>query len=264
MSLTERAKVTELIQNLLNAKIIRESDSPFSSPIVLVTKPNGEKRLCIDYRKLNTITEKDRYPIPLMDDQIEKLQGFTYFTSLDMFSGYHLIPVNENSKPKTAFVTCDGHFEFNRMPFGLTNAPSVFQKLMNKILNPLGSSVASAYIDDIICPAKSFEDGLEKLELILKTLTDNNLSLNPKKCYFFQKSITYLGFEINEEGVRPGKEKTKAVALFPVPKNVHNIRYFLGLTGFFRRFIQNYSLLAKPLTKLLKRNRNLNGLKSKK
>lgn len=140
------------------------------------------------------------------------------------------------------------------MPFGLTNAPQVFQKLMNKILGPVGGEVASAYLDDIICPAQDFKKGIENLGKVLKILKEHNLTLNPSKCYFFMTSIKYLGMEINKEGVRPGENKMKAIRNFPIPKNVQNDRQFLGLTGFFRRFIKDYALESKPLSILLKKD----------
>lgn len=252
MALAEREQLKHIIKDLLDADIIQESDSSYSSPVLLVSKPNGDKRLCIDFRKLNAITQKDRHPLPHIDDQIDRLRDYKYFTVLDLFSGYYQIPMEEEAKPKTAFSTNEGHYEFNRMPFGLANAPSIFQRLMNKILNPLGSNVATAYLDDILSPSKSVEDGLQKLECIFETLSNNGLTLNPTKCYFFQTSITYLGFEINKEGVRPGNKKIAAVTAFPQPQSVHNIRQFLGLTGFFRRFIENYALITKPLCSLLK------------
>lgn len=251
MAHIEREKVKDMIIEMKEAGIVKDSDSPYSSPILLVNKPDGTKRLCIDYRKLNAITEKDRHPLPLIDDQIDQLRGYKYYTTLDLYSGYYQVEMDDDSKEKTAFVTCDGQYEFNRMPFGLTNAPSVFQRLINRVLGPLRGTIAMAYLDDILCPGKTFKEGLENLELVFKTLKENNLTLNPKKCFFFKTIINYLGFEITREGVKPGLLKIKAVMNFPIPKNVHNIRQFLGLTGFFRRFIEKYAHIAKPLSILL-------------
>lgn len=253
MAHTEREMVKGTISELKEAGIIRDSESPYASPILLVSKPNGEKRLCIDYRKLNAITQKDRYPLPLIDDQIDQLRNQKYFTTLDLYSGYYQIQLEEESKNKTAFVTCDGHYEFNRMPFGLTNAPSVFQRKINRMLGSLPGLTATAYLDDIVCPGKTFEEAFENLEKILKSLEENKLTLNPRKCHFFKTCITYLGFEISEKGVKPGETKITAVKNFPQPKTSHNVRQFLGLTGFFRRFIAKYAQLTKPLTKLLKK-----------
>lgn len=248
---SERELVKDIVAKLKECDIVRDSNSPYSSPILLVSKPNGEKRLCIDYRKLNSITEKDRHPLPVIDDQIDQLRGYSYFNSLDLFSGYYQVEMDENSKSKTSFVTCDGQYEFNRMPFGLCNAPSVFQRIINRVLGPLRGTVALAYLDDILCPGKTFENALENLEKVFQTLQLNGLTLNPTKCHFMQEYINYLGYEISKQGVKPGSRKIKAIEEFPIPKNIHNIRQLLGLTGYFRRFVYNYARISKPLSKLL-------------
>lgn len=156
-----------------------------------------------------------------MEDEVDKLNGFEYFNTLDLYSGYYQIEMEKDSISKTAFITCDKHYQIKRMPFGLTNAPSIFQRLINKIFTPLGSTVASADLE-------------KKLEVVFKTLRENNLTLNPKKWQFFQPTINYLGIEISKNGVRLGKSKIKAVKNFPIPASVPNVRQFLGLCGFFR------------------------------
>lgn len=254
MPYSERRLVNEMVLKLKEVGIISDSESPYASPILLVAKPNGEKRLCVDFRKLNKITKKDRHPLPHMEDQIDQLRSYKFFTTLDMFSGYYQIPVAQESREKTAFVTADGHYQFNRMPFGLTNAPSVFQRLVNKIFRPLESKMATPYLDDIICPSTTFAEGLENLKTVFVILRENNLTLNPEKCNFFRKSIRYLGFEIDQEGVRPGPLKIQTVRDFPTPKDIHGVRQFLGLSGFFRRFIEKYAAIAKPLTQLLRKD----------
>lgn len=163
MAHSEREKVKAMISDLKEAGIVKDSDSPYASPILLVNKPNGEKRLCIDYRKLNSITEKDRHPLPQIDDQIDQLTNQKYFTTLDLYSGYYQIPTAEESKGKTAFVTCDGQYEFNSMPFGLTNAPSIFQRKINNMLGPLRGTSATTYLDDIVCPGTDFEEAIANL-----------------------------------------------------------------------------------------------------
>lgn len=253
MAHSERELVKGMIDQLKEADVIQDSFSEYASPIILVNKPNGQKRLCIDYRKLNQITHKERHPLPHMEDQIDQLKNYKYFTTLDLFSGYYQVKMGENSIPKTAFVTNDGHYEFKRMPFGLANAPSVFQRIINNIFGPLGGTVALAYLDDILSPCQTFEEGLEKLTKIFETLRKNHLTLNPSKCHFFQEKINYLGLEVSRDGVRPGLGKAKAIEEFQRPKNIHNVRQFLGLTGFFRRFIPNHAKLTAPLTKLLRK-----------
>lgn len=253
MSKGEQETVRQIIDDLLQNDIIRESNSPYSSPILLVRKKNGEERMCVDYRHLNRMTVKDRYPLPRIDDQLDKLQGSVLYSSLDLRSGYHQIPIAEGSKKYTAFVTAEGQYEYNRMPFGLTNAPSAFQRLMNRVLKAV-RQIAAIYLDDILLYAKTLEEALENLEKVLKLLEAEGLTLNPSKCKFLVTSVEYLGFEISNSMVRPGEMKTKAVREFEVPQSVHQVRQFLGLTGDFRQFVRNYALIAKPLTDLTRKS----------
>lgn len=248
----EQEKINEIVKELLKCDIIQESVSEYSSPVVLVRKKNGEQRMCIDYRRLNSMTIQDRYPLPRIDDQIDRLKDGKYFTSLDLKSGYYQILMSESSKKYTAFATHHGLYEFNRMPFGLTNAPRCFQRFMNKVLGPI-NNLAAVYLDDVLLHSKTVEDAIDALRKILQIFREQNLTLNLKKCSFLMTSINFLGFEIEKDTVKPGKEKIKAVEHFPVPKSVRNIRQFLGLTGYFRQFVPDYALIAKPLTLLLKK-----------
>ncbi|XP_049875596.1 uncharacterized protein LOC126373483 [Pectinophora gossypiella] len=254
MSYAERILVRNMVREMLDNGIVRESSSPYASPIVLVQKKTGEKRLCVDYRALNRKTRKDHYPLPRVEDQLDQLAGNTLFTSLDLASGYYQIPIAEGSRHKTAFVTPDGQFEYNRMPFGLVNAPSVFQRTINKILSEAKVKYAIVYMDDILIPAKDVCEGLQRLEEVLQLLKKGGLTLKLGKCNFFQSRIDFLGFEVSGEGIRPGTKKTDAVSKFPTPTNQHEIRQFLGLSGFFRRFIKGYALIASPLTDLLQKD----------
>lgn len=185
LSLTERQDVQTIISELLQSNIIRPSNSPYASPILLVSKKDGGKRMCCDFRAINKITKKNKYPLPLIQDQIDRLGGHQYFITLDLSQGFYQICMEESSIEKTAFVTPDGHFEFLRLPFGLANAPSVFQRLMNLVLADYINSIAQVYIDDIIIPAKSFNEGLERLKLVLERLKLHNLTLKLSKCSFF-------------------------------------------------------------------------------
>lgn len=254
LSQKEREDVQGMIDELSATGIIRESSSPYASPIILVKKKTGDKRLCVDYRALNRKTIKQHYPLPCMEDQMNRLSGNSYFCTLDLASGYYQIELAEQAKPKTAFVTPDGQWEFNRMPFGLANAPAVFQRTVNKALGTLRFNTAVAYMDDVLVPSATVEEGLERLELIFKRLREFNLTLKPSKCFFFQTCVEFLGFEVTEKGIKPGNKKIEAVKSFPVPKNVHNVRQFLGLASFFRKFIKNFAVIARPLTCLLKNN----------
>lgn len=254
LSINEKEKVRDMISELLENGIIRPSTSSYASPIVVVRKKTGELRLCIDYRALNKKTVKENYPMPLIDDQLDVLSGNKYFTTLDLTSGYYQIPIKESDKHKTGFVTPDGHYEFNRMPFGLANAPATFQRIMNQVLGPMRHKEALAYLDDIIIPSDSIDSGIKKLAAVLDLFSKAGLTLKLSKCTFFSSSVDYLGFEVTSEGIRPGSRKVEAVEHFPVPLNQHNVRQFLGLASFFRRFVPHFSVIAKPLTSLLKKD----------
>lgn len=255
MSHSERSLVRDMVDDMLSSGIVRESSSPYASPIVLVKKKTGEKRLCVDYRALNRKTKKDHYPLPRIEDQLDLLAGNKLFTSLDLASGYYQIPIDEDSRLKTAFVTPDGQYEYNRMPFGLVNAPSVFQRTINKILAEAKIKYALVYMDDILIPSKDIDEGLLRLKEVLDLLRKGGLTLKMSKCNFFYENIDFLGFEVSASGIRPGSKKSEAVSKFPSPRNQHELRQFLGLSGFFRRFIKDYALIAAPLSELLKKDR---------
>lgn len=254
LSIPEKEIVRDKINDLLENNIIRESSSPYCSPIILVRKKNGDYRLCVDYRKLNSITIKDKYPLPIIEEQIEKLGGKQVFISLDMSQGFYQIPLEENSISKTGFITPEGHYEFLRMPFGLANSPSVYQRLMDKILGPLRFGKVLPYMDDLLIAADNDAEALEILHTVLGIIRDSKLTLNLEKCKFLQREIEYLGYDISGSGVRPGMKKTEAVSKFREPANIHELRMFLGLTSYFRKFVRGYAVIAHDLYKLLKKN----------
>lgn len=254
LSIKEKEIVREKIDDLLENGVIQESTSEFASPIIIVRKKTGDYRLCVDYRKLNSATIKDKYPLPIIEDQVEKLSGKKFFTSLDLSQGFYQIPMSKESVPKTGFVTPEGHYEFLRMPFGLANSPCVFQRLMDKILGPLRFDKVLPYIDDLLIPSTEEEEGLQVLRQVLQILRDSRLTLNLSKCSFLQKEIEYLGYDISKEGIRPGQKKIEAVAKYKEPTNVHELRMFLGLTSYFRKFVQNYAVITHDLYILLKKD----------
>lgn len=186
----------------------------YASPIVLVKKRNGEDRLCVDYRQFNAITIKQPYPMPLVEEQLAVLAGNTIFTSLDLVAGYHQILIAESSKLYTAFVTNDGHYEFNRMPFGLVNAPSVFQTVINGIVQKLDRGEAIAYLDDIILPSKNIKERIALLRKFLTVLRTTGLTLRLSKCKFLAEEVTFLDHRISKDGMIPGNEKTAQYGCF--------------------------------------------------
>ena len=246
--------VTEEINKMLEKQVIRPSCSPWSSPVVMVRKPNGLWRFCIDFRRVNDVTHKDAYPLPRIDTTLESLGGSTLFSTLDLASGYWQVELDENSKEKTAFSTQKGHYEFNVMPFGLTNAPATFQRLMECTLAGLNNMECLIYLDDIIVFSANFTQHLEQLEHIFDRLRTTGLTLNPAKCKFAQTEVKYLGFMVTPKGIKPNSDKVDAVLNYPVPRNVTQLRHFLGMSNYYRRFIYQYSKIASPLHKLTRKS----------
>lgn len=253
LSHTEKLIVRDMVKDLIDNDIAEESSSCYASPVILVKKKTGGYRLCVDFRALNRKIKKDHFPMPRIDDQLDMLNGNTFYTSLDLASGYYQIPISDACKHLTAFITPDGLYQFKKMPFGLVNSPAVFQRTINQVLGNARFNSAIAYMDDILVPGKNFEEGLERLENVFKLLRIAKLTLNLQKCDFFQKEIEYLGYEIGEHGIRPGKTKIVSVEQFPTPRNVHEVRQFVGLASYFRKFIRNFAIMAKPLTDLTRK-----------
>lgn len=246
--------IQQNVEEMLLHQIIRPSSSPYSSPVVLVPKKTGEKRFCIDYRKLNAITIKNKYPLPRIDETIDHLHGAKFFSTIDLFSGYWQIEIEEKDKHKTAFTTEDGHFEFNRMPFGLTNAPATFQKLINDALRPALKKYALVYLDDVIIFSKTIKEHIKHISLVFDFLRKAGLKIKLSKCTFLKKEVEYLGHIVTEHGMKPDPKKQLVIQNYPVPENVDQVRSFLGLAGYYRKFVKNYADKAHPLTKLTGKN----------
>jgi hypothetical protein len=218
-----------------------------------VPKPNGRGlRLCVDYRALNSITVKNRCTIPCIDDLLDAVAGSSYFTSLDLTSGYHQILISEEDRHKTAFRTPFGHFQFKVLIEGLTNAPTTFQTVMNSILHPYIRKFVVVYIDDILIFSKSEAEHQAHVRLVLEVLKREKFFVCKAKSSFAQQEIKYLGHSVDKQGIRPDPKKVEAVQTWPVPKNVHDVRSLLGLVNYFRNFIEHYSEIAMPLTDLTK------------
>jgi len=251
----KREEVHQLLQDMLARKVIQPSTSPWASPVVLVKKKDGSTRFCIDYRKINTITHKDAYPLPRIDDTLDTLSGAKWFSTVDLLSGYWQVEVAEEDKPKTAFATREGLYEFNVMPFGLCNAPATFQRLMDLVLAGVQWTQCLVYLDDVIIIGRDFEEHLHNLSTVLQKLREAGLRLKPSKCSFCQESVSFLGHIVSREGVSTDPEKTAKVTNWPTPTSVQEVQQFLGLASYYRRFVRHFAEIAKPLHRLTERGR---------
>jgi len=259
LSYAEKNALEKILDDYLEKGYIRPSESEFVSPIVMTKKKTGEFRMCSDYRKLNSMTAKDSYPIPIIDDLLDKLCDKKLFSKLDLKNGFHHVYMHEDSIKFTSFTTPFGQFEYLRMPFGLKNAPSVFQRFINKIFSDLiKENKVIVYLDDIMIATKTIEEHFEILEEIFKRLVDNKLELRLDKCEFFQENIKYLGYVISKDGIEADNKGLEAIQMFPVPSNLHAVQSFLGLCQYFRRFIKDFSVIAKPLYDLTKKDKKFN------
>ena len=253
MALAELRELKAHLEEFLSKGFIRPSISPWGAPVLFVKKKDGSLRLCIDYRQLNSVTIRNQYPLPRIDELFDKLQGSQVYSKIDLRSGYHL-RVQESDVPKTAFRTRYGHYEFLVMPFGLTNAPAAFMDLMNRIFQPYLDRFVIVFIDDILVYSGSSEEHYEHLRIVLQTLRERQLYAKLSKCQFWLDRVAFLGHVILAKGVSVDPQKIEAVVNWKPPKNMSEVRSFLGLAGYYRKFVEGFSKVAAPLTKLTRKD----------
>lgn len=254
MSIIEQAELKKQLDTLLAQGFIRPSKSPWGAPVLFVPKKNGKFRLCIDYRALNKLTVKNRYPIPRIEDLLDQLRGAKFFSKIDLCSGYHRVKLAEADQPKTAFRTRYGLYEFVVLPFGLTNAPATFMNVMHHTLHPFLDQFCVVYLDDILVYSTNLSEHEKHLNLIFNTLREARLFVSTKKCELGRTTVEFLGHQVSPEGLSVLEEKVKIIQDWPPPTTLTELRSFLGLANYYRRFIEGFSTLAKPLTELLKKD----------
>lgn len=246
----------ELLQNevdyMLQNGIIEKSKSPWSSPCVLVPKPDGSVRFCTDYRKVNSATTTDSFPIPRIDDCIDKIGKAKYVSRFDLLKGYWQIPLSEKAKKVSAFVTPDGLYQYRVMPFGMKNASATFQRMVNELVSDLTDT--EGYVDDIVTYSDTWSQHIAQIRALFAKLSEANLTVNLTKSEFCKAEVTYLGHIVGQGKVKPLDAKIEGIQAFPVPKDRKAIQRFLGMAGYYRKFCKNFSTIAQPLTTLLQKN----------
>ncbi len=247
----------EEVQKMLDRGVIGPCQSSWASPVVLVTKKDGTTRFCVDYRKLNDVTKKDAYPLPRIDDTLDALHGSMYFSTLDLYSGYWQVEMDQRDIDKTAFVTRQGLFRFTVMPFGLCNALATFERLMELVLKDLNWKICLIYLDDIIVYGAGFYSALDCLKTVWRRIREANLKLKPTKCCLMHAQVPFLGHIVSRQGVGVDPSKTEAVEEWPTPTSVKDVRAFLGLASYYHRYIPGFSTVAAPLTNLTRQGVDL-------
>ena len=247
LPLAKKEEAEKAIQEMQKQNVIEPSSSPWSSPIVLVSKKDGSTRFCVDYRKVNEVTHKDSYPLPRIDDTIEALAGSRWFSTLDLKSGYWQVQLAVDAKEKTAFSSGSGLWQFRVMPFGLCNAPATFERLMEQVLVGLPMTTALVYLDDVLVPGRSFSQQIVNLRQVFERLKKAKLKLSPKKCILYQREVRYLSHVVSEQGISPDPSKVEAIKSWPRPTTISEVKSFLGLCSYYRQFVPSFADVAHPL-----------------
>ena len=242
------------LQELLEKGFLRPSVSPWGAPVVFVKKKDGTLQLCVDYRQLNKMTMKNKYPLPGIDDLFDQLKGASVFSKIDLRSGYHQLRIKDTDAHKMMFRTRYGHYEFLVMPFGLTNAPAAFMDLMNRVFRPYVDQFFVMFINDILVYSKDQENHDAHLQVVLETLRKEMLYEKLSKCEFWLREVSFLGHIVLEEGIQVDPKKVEVIIEWKPPRNVTEVRSFLGLAGYYRRFVKGFSMTATPMTRLLQKN----------
>ena len=253
MALVELQELRVQLHELLDKGFIRPSTSPWGAPVLFAKKKDKTLRLCIDYRQLNRVTIKNRYPLPRIDDLFDQLSGARVYSKIDLRTGYHQLRVRDTDIPKTEFRTRYGHYEFTVMPFGLTNAPAAFMDLMHRIFQPYLDQFVVVFVDDILIYSQSKCEHEYHLRIVLQLLRDHQLYAKFSKCKFWLTKVRFLGHVVSALGVSVDPEKVEAVMSWERPKSVFEIHSFLGLAGYYRRFIEDFSRIAAPMTRLTRK-----------
>ncbi|MCO5587306.1 hypothetical protein L7F22_041254 [Adiantum nelumboides] len=253
VSQAQQEDIMRQVNELVEKGMVRPSSSPFCSPVLLVHKKDGTYHMCVDYKALNKITIKNRFPVPCIEDLFDKLQGSTYFSRIDLKSGYHQIRIVNEDILKTTFCTTFGLYEYLVMTFGLTNAPATFNRMMERIFRP-HRNFTGVFFDDVIIYSKSMEEHKKHLQVIFQALRDNKLFINQKESEFFLQEIQYLGHIISKLGIRMDPSKLEVIKERPNPRNLHELRSFIGMCAYYRCFIEKFSLIVGPLHDLTKKN----------
>ncbi|KAL4310650.1 hypothetical protein GQ457_01G020540 [Hibiscus cannabinus] len=253
MALIELKELKKQLEELQSKGFIKPSISPWGAPVLFVKKKDGSMRLCIDYRQLNRVTIKNKYPLPRIEDLFDQLKDASVFSKIDLRSGYYQMRVNDAGVPKIAFRTRYGHFEFLVMLFGLTNAPATFMDLMNRIFKPYLDKFVIVFIDDILIYSRNKDEHAEHLRIVLQTLRDHQLYAKFSKCEFCLSEVAFLGHIISANGIMVDPKKVHTILDWRPPRNVSELRSFLSLAVYYRRFVKGFFAIALPLTKLLRK-----------